>query len=52
MAEGALDVPLGVGGRDEIGDLARALDTMRGALAESFRVLTAERDAWRRSSTG
>jgi signal transduction histidine kinase len=44
MAEGALDVPLGVGGRDEIGDLARALDKMRGALADSFQVLSSERD--------
>lgn len=44
MAEGALDVPLGVGGRDEIGDLARALDRMRGALADSFQVLSSERD--------
>ncbi len=44
MAEGALDVPLQVGGRDEIGDLARALDRMRGALADSFQVLSSERD--------
>jgi signal transduction histidine kinase/HAMP domain-containing protein len=44
MAEGALDVPLQVGGRDEIGDLARALDKMRGALADSFQVLSSERD--------
>ena len=44
MAAGALDVPLGVGGRDEVGDLARALDQMRGALQDSFQVLSSERD--------
>ncbi len=31
-------------GRDEIGDLARALDSMRASLKESFGVLTADRD--------
>ena len=40
MAAGALDVPLQVGGRDEVGDLARALDQMRGALQDSFQVLS------------
>jgi len=44
MAGGALDVPLKVGGRDEIGDLARALDAMREALRGSFELLSAERD--------
>jgi two-component system sensor histidine kinase ResE len=44
MAAGALDVPLQVGGRDEVGDLARALDKMRGALQDSFQVLSSERD--------
>ena len=32
------------GGRDEIGDLARALDSMRASLKESFGVLTADRN--------
>ncbi len=44
MAAGALEVPLQVGGRDEVGDLARALDRMRGALQDSFQVLSSERD--------
>jgi len=44
MAAGSLDVPLQVGGRDEVGDLARALDQMRGALQDSFQVLSSERD--------
>lgn len=44
MAAGALEVPLQVGGRDEVGDLARALDKMRGALQDSFQVLSSERD--------
>ncbi len=44
MAAGALDVPLQVTGRDEVGDLARALDKMRSALADSFSVLSSERD--------
>jgi signal transduction histidine kinase len=44
MAAGALDVPLQVTGRDEVGDLARALDKMRAALADSFSVLSSERD--------
>jgi signal transduction histidine kinase/HAMP domain-containing protein len=44
MAAGALDVPLQVTGRDEVGDLARALDRMRAALADSFQVLSSERD--------
>ena len=41
IAEGRLDEPLqGTGGRDEIGDLGRALDTMRGALRETFDALS------------
>jgi signal transduction histidine kinase len=44
MAAGSLDVPLQVGGRDEIGDLARALDSMRAALRDSFELLSSERD--------
>jgi two-component system, OmpR family, sensor histidine kinase ResE len=44
MAAGSLDVPLQVTGRDEVGDLARALDKMRGALQDSFQVLSSERD--------
>jgi signal transduction histidine kinase len=44
MAAGSLDVPLQVTGRDEVGDLARALDAMRAALQDSFQVLSSERD--------
>lgn len=44
MAGGSFDVPLGVSGPDEIGDLARALDSMRASLKESFGVLTADRN--------
>lgn len=44
LAAGALETPLDVGGRDEIGDLARALDSMRASLKESFGVLTADRN--------
>jgi signal transduction histidine kinase/HAMP domain-containing protein len=44
MAAGSLDVPLQVTGRDEVGDLARALDKMRAALQDSFQVLSSERD--------
>jgi signal transduction histidine kinase len=44
IAGGSLDVPLQVTGRDEVGDLARALDKMRGALQDSFQVLSSERD--------
>jgi signal transduction histidine kinase len=44
MAAGRFDVPLEVSGRDEIGDLARSLDSMRAALRESFGVLTSDRD--------
>jgi signal transduction histidine kinase len=44
MAAGSLDVPLQTGGRDEVGDLARALDKMRAALQDSFQVLSSERD--------
>jgi signal transduction histidine kinase len=44
MAAGSFDVPLGVSGPDEIGDLARALESMRASLQESFGVLTADRN--------
>ena len=44
MAKGRLDVPLHVGGSDEIGELSRALESMRSALSESFGVLTSDRD--------
>jgi signal transduction histidine kinase len=44
MAAGSLDVPLQITGRDEVGDLARALDKMRAALADSFQVLSSDRD--------
>jgi signal transduction histidine kinase len=44
IAEGHLDVPLNARGRDEIGDLGRALDSMRIALAETFDALSSERD--------
>jgi signal transduction histidine kinase/HAMP domain-containing protein len=44
LASGAFDTPLETSGRDEIGDLARALDSMRASLKESFGVLTADRN--------
>jgi signal transduction histidine kinase len=44
MAAGSFDAPLEVSGPDEIGDLARALDSMRASLKESFGVLTADRN--------
>jgi signal transduction histidine kinase len=44
MAGGSFDAPLSVSGPDEIGDLARALDSMRASLKESFGVLTADRN--------
>jgi len=44
MAAGSFDVPLTVSGPDEIGDLARALESMRASLKESFGVLTADRN--------
>ncbi|HVO52969.1 MAG TPA: ATP-binding protein [Solirubrobacterales bacterium] len=44
MAGGSFDAPLNVAGPDEIGDLARALDSMRASLKESFGVLTADRN--------
>ena len=44
MAAGSFDAPLDVYGPDEIGDLARALDSMRASLKESFGVLTADRN--------
>src|SRR3954454_4336897 len=44
MAGGSFDAPLRTSGPDEIGDLARALDSMRASLKESFGVLTADRN--------
>ena len=44
MAGGSFDHPLNTSGPDEIGDLARALDSMRASLKESFGVLTADRN--------
>jgi signal transduction histidine kinase/HAMP domain-containing protein len=44
IAEGDLSQPLDSRGRDEIGDLGRALDSMRIALAETFDALSSERD--------
>src|SRR3954451_13366512 len=45
MTEGKLDEPLeGTGGRDEITDLSKALETMRIALRETFDALSSERD--------
>ena len=44
LAAGDFDVPLDAGGRDEIGDLSRALDSMRASLKESVGVLTADRN--------
>jgi signal transduction histidine kinase len=45
ISEGELDEPLeGAGGRDEITDLGRALETMRGALRQTFTALREERD--------
>src|SRR3954447_7473900 len=44
MAGGSFDAPLNVSGPDEIGDLARALDSMRASLKESFGVMTADRN--------
>jgi signal transduction histidine kinase len=44
LAGGSFDAPLNTSGPDEIGDLARALDSMRASLKESFGVLTADRN--------
>lgn len=44
LAAGDFEVGLPVYGRDEIGDLARSLESLRLALKESFGVLTADRD--------
>jgi signal transduction histidine kinase/HAMP domain-containing protein len=44
IAAGNLEVPVNPSGRDEIGDLGRALDAMRVALAETFDALSSERD--------
>ncbi len=44
MAAGSFDAPLATGGFDEIGELARALESMRASLQESFGVMTADRN--------
>src|SRR3954463_2204357 len=44
MAGGSFDHPLNTSGPDEIGDLARALDSMRATLKESFGVLSSDRN--------
>ena len=44
MAGGSFDAPLQTSGPDEIGDLARALDSMRASLKESFGVLSSDRN--------
>jgi two-component system, OmpR family, sensor histidine kinase VicK len=44
MAAGSFDAPLESGGFDEIGELARALESMRTSLKESFGVMTADRN--------
>ncbi|HET9184748.1 MAG TPA: ATP-binding protein [Solirubrobacterales bacterium] len=44
MAGGSFDAPLRTSAPDEIGDLARALESMRASLKESFGVLTADRN--------
>ena len=45
ISQGQLDRPLeGTGGRDEISDLGRALETMRAALRQTFEALRSERD--------
>jgi signal transduction histidine kinase len=44
MAGGSFDAPLKTAGPDEIGDLARALDSMRASLKESFGVLSSDRN--------
>lgn len=44
MAGGSFEAPLKASGPDEIGDLARALESMRASLKESFGVLTADRN--------
>jgi two-component system, OmpR family, phosphate regulon sensor histidine kinase PhoR len=44
MAAGDFEAPLPPGGGDEIGDLTRALDTMRQELRKTFGMLATERD--------
>jgi signal transduction histidine kinase/HAMP domain-containing protein len=44
IAGGELDQPVEAGGRDEIGELAQALESMRAELRESFNALSTERD--------
>jgi two-component system phosphate regulon sensor histidine kinase PhoR len=44
MAAGDFEAPLPPGGGDEIGDLTRALDTMRRELRRTFAMLATERD--------
>src|SRR4051812_25638343 len=43
MAGGSFDAPLTTSGPDQIGDLARALDSMRPSLKESFGVMPGAR---------
>src|SRR5262249_40567102 len=44
MAAGDFDAPLPPGGGDEVGDLTRALDSMRQELRKTFGMLATERD--------
>jgi two-component system, OmpR family, phosphate regulon sensor histidine kinase PhoR len=44
MAAGDFEAPLPPGGGDEVGDLTRALDTMRQELRKTFGMLATERD--------
>jgi len=45
ISQGQLDRPLeGTGGRDEITELGRSLETMRAALRQTFEALRSERD--------
>jgi signal transduction histidine kinase len=44
MAAGDFEAPLPPGGGDEVGDLTRALDTMRRELRRTFDMLATERD--------
>jgi two-component system, OmpR family, phosphate regulon sensor histidine kinase PhoR len=44
IAAGDLEAPLAGGGADEIGDLTRALESMRVALGASFGTISSERD--------
>src|SRR3954453_19716119 len=44
MAAGSFEAELNTSGPDEIGELARALESMRASLKESFGVMTADRN--------